>query len=49
MCQQKKRILVRLGNTSIPKVFDDWSDLLDYIKQENLAGRVVAIRWWEYV
>lgn len=51
-CQEEKlprRILIRLGGSAISKVFTDWYDLADYIKQENLAGRDVTIKNWEYV
>ena len=30
-------------------IFDDWYDFADYVKQENLAGRVVVVAHWEYV
>lgn len=33
----------------LPKVFTDWYDLADYIKQENEAERDVTIKRWEYV
>ena len=52
MCQEEKpspRILIWLGDTKIPKVFDDWYDLADYIKQENEANRSVTITKWEYL
>lgn len=47
----KHRLMVWFINNCslIPRVFDDWFDLADYIKQENLAGRDVTIRKWEYV
>lgn len=46
-----RRLMVWFSNNGsvIPKVFTDWYDLADYIKQENLAGRTVTINKWEYV
>lgn len=35
--------------SKVPKVFNDWYDVADYIKQENGAGRSVTITKWEYV
>lgn len=52
MCQQEKippRILIWFGGTKIPKMFTDWYDFADYLKQEELAGREVVFKKWEYV
>jgi hypothetical protein len=45
----KYRILMYLTISKVPKVFNDWYDVADYIKQENGAGRSVTITKWEYV
>lgn len=45
----RSRVLVWTAGTKIPHCFNDWWDLADYIKQENLAGKMVAITKWEYV
>lgn len=49
LCTQHKRVLIHTSDSSIPKCLDDWFDVADYIKQENLAGRSVTIIKWEYV
>ncbi len=44
-----RRLLIWTERNKVPKVFDDWYDVVDWIKQENLAGRSVTIIKWEYV
>jgi len=45
----RSRLLVWTADTKIAHCFNDWWDLADYIKQENLADRSVTITKWEYV
>lgn len=47
--KDKARVLVWFVNNYNPVQFYDWFDLADYIKQENLKSRDVAIRRWLYV
>ncbi len=42
------RILLWTEEYKLPKVFNDWFSVADWIKQENLAGRKVTIVNWEY-
>ena len=42
-----KAIIVNLGLHN--RVFENWVEFADYIKQENLADRVVTILSWRYI
>lgn len=44
-----RRILLWTTRSKIPRCFDDWFDVADWIKQENLDGRTVTIVRWEYI
>lgn len=46
-----KKIKIRVWHFATQGVFEeynDWYDLADFIKQENLAGRSVTVYRWEY-
>lgn len=56
MLKRRSRIKVTwyYGNRASPpvrhmKILEDWFDFADWVQQENLHGKVIAIVKWEYV